>query len=955
MKISDFKQYSDADFQNLAGNSFNDFEYLKNHGFFDRHPDVDEPGLKEFLCFVSDYGPKFMDRNDMFTDFMTGANLDHYKTQINIAMNTAMQQLRDGGSEENQYAKDLISALDGINETLENAGRKIIIPMKTDGVSSVSIEDVLRENGIDMDTLNEIANDQAESGFEFRPKTVEAKEKLNKSIGNVSADLSEIDGIINSIKNGDGTGAIMSMISGLCKEVIKHLMSSINETKELLSNSSMFYSKEEVSEMMKTGNFTNPLDDLEKIEDGNIAGMINDANEATESVAEARKIGMRECEKTDAEIEKAMKAISYADAVYETKADDLKNTPFVSEADFTEADAKKAEEILKNAGADIAPIKDLTSYADAMKLAASIDVAKHPIGFAIYNMKSAIMDTINGYRDAKAAVKEADIDLYNGLDGLKKIASDTVTMAKTITLDGYTKMQNGYSVLASSAASTAKEFVENAALTAENAWKKMADLAVSTRSFLKAQTKALVLTCDRALERFTGGRWSQFCMKVEKKAADMINRQHGMELQRDVTAKRSERFHTLFEKCAHDVLAKPGDELNLNKRIQKDGDRVFGKVVESAVEKLAYAAASAHSWITTDKGLNFEIGTDKQSGKLYAFVGESVKDENGNVMKDLEGKEMVREGNSYWRDVRSDVWGVGQPAPADALIEAGENFKAALKSYEAKRDDVIANADKFVSSIPSMAVQAANRVKDGVANGLEAYENALNKASDFAEKNVISMALNAQAACMEAHASVKASALSLTASAYEGIAKLASNHMNRLSEKIEMFTAVDKKIHGTIESLSKLYWNLMETKPYQVQDYQVSPKLLQQKETLMAMEPSSSVSYRLEHVNKLIRKEMDAFYNKEGDKYQASVKDITTETDRVREARGNLKEKSTDNLMKLGKAQDRFRAVEKFIEKMQDKAEEKVAEAIEVKKNAKEAIQTMKDVAEQDGYTMEMA
>ena len=748
---------------------------------------------------------------------------------------------------------------------------------------------------------------------------------------------------------------------------------------EMMNNPELVYSKEEMDAIYKNGKIGNELNDINHLKDAEVEVIASEAQDQVDKVSDVKKEGIRSMDKADAAIRNAEASMNYAQYVLNflnemTEPEKEAFTKLMQRDTISEEELKKAEDIFNALGQDSGVIRSLSSYvSDANKSAfkkAQVEVAKHPIEFMLNSMRQAIKD----YQDAKSATMMADSEMKKGMDSLKQMAMAIVQSGAGV-----------YKSLTLFTTSTAKEFTEEVSRTAHDAWEQMTDIAQRTASFMRTASKKLTIACDMGLELVTGGYWSKFCQNVEKKAADFINTRYGMETQNDFSAIRAKQFHLSIES----VFGLNGQtKADMERGVHKLGLDKITNIGDRIGETLAYYAAQAHSYMTTGHSLNFEIGTDKESGNLYSYVGEAIKDANGEIMKDSEGKEMVREGNAFWRDVKSNVWGMGEPSPADVLHDVvGEPLHNALKNYEEARGsfDVVTPikdmADTIQKEFAGMKTKLANDIEfskqvigeglqdlkrdvaedfKGVKGFFKAKKDGLDKTIDNIKTRggevqvglgdiMNGFSMKARAAFTEMHAefigkaaAIRSGVLGLESKVYGELANLASKHVKRVKAKVEKCIEIDKMNYTANLEIEKAVWNLSNIHPYQAKEYVPNPYLTYQKEVLMAASPTLVNSFMIHKINQRLNADHKLFFKNAGYDEKTFEKAKHTLNDQIHDLKQNIE----SNLEKLAKAKDSLEGANKITEILLRKSDEKLAEAIEVRKDGLEGKNLKETVAE---------
>lgn len=750
-------------------------------------------------------------------------------------------------------------------------------------------------------------------------------------------------------------------------ERIQTCVSRIKELTNMVKTPEYFYTPEETNEILKSGKIGTELEGVDVDHNPELKVIVDELQDSIDSVAEAKKQAERAMMKAEAAIAEAQPTMDYAEQfnlfAQALSADEKQAVmTLLFKEDFTEETVKQAEEILQNMGKDALGVRDLSVYQKAMEESAfkqaQLEIARHPVDFVLTAMRQAIQE----YKAAKQATETADNAFKRGIKATKAMITRVAAAPGKV-----------YAQLATYAAPTPKEFAENAGRVARDAWESMRDVASKTTAFMKSKSKDLVMLCDKGLEAVTLGQWSRFCMAVERKGADYLTRSIGGQTQRDHVSKSAGRFHGVVERAMY------GMKFDLNDRTTTKAVTPFGKLrdgIDQFVEKLAYLAAEAHAHVT-EKPMEYGLETDKKNGQEYVAVGEFVKDENGDSMLD-----MFREGNAYWRDVKSGVWGEGKTSPADRLGDAVKDLKEGLKTYEANRDAGIAAIDKAAANIPSTLVNGAKQIvaegrqfaadvkedakniadqtgkkakgifegiKGAVANGIQNVKDSAAVAKyrfdqeiEGAGTRLKATGLEISADAGEKWASIKSAVLGLQSKVYGELGNLMQKHVNRVAAKVENCEKIEKINYEAEQELNKALWNLVKVTPYQKTDFVTNPYLTQQKEVLMAAAPTLATQFMIHRIDQQIASDRKLWFENEC----YTEKSYLEARHRLNDQFKSLKEKAIKVADTLGIARTNLVKSKNLTDILMQKRDEKMAEAIEVKREARETAQGKRDVAD---------
>ena len=753
----------------------------------------------------------------------------------------------------------------------------------------------------------------------------------------------------------------------LATQKMQECVSKTKELAEMVKNPEYVYTQDEANEILKSGKTGDELSDVNVDHDPELKVIANELQDTVDSVAEAKKQALRAMMKAEAAIAEAQPTMDYAEQfnvfAQALSADEKQAVmTLLFKEDFTEETVKQAEEILQNMGKDALGVRDLSVYQKAMEESAfkqaQLEIARHPVDFVLTAMRQAIQE----YKAAREATETADNVFKRGVKATKAMITRVAAAPGKV-----------YAQLATYAAPTPKEFAENAGRVAKEAWESMRDVASKTTAFMKSKSKDLVMLCDKGLEAVTLGQWSRFCMAVERKGADYLTRSIGGQTQRDYVSKSAGRFHGVVERAMH------GMAFDLNDRTTTKVVTPFGKLrdgIDQFVEKLAYLAAEAHARIT-EKPMEYGLETDKKNGQEYVAVGEFVKDENGDSMLD-----MFREGNAYWRDVKSGVWGEGKTSPADRLGDAVKDLKEGLKTYEANRDAGIAAIDKAAANIPSVLANGAKQIvaegkqfaadvkedaknvadqagkkakglfegiKGAVANGIQNVKDSAAVAKyrfdqeiEGAGERLKATGLEISADAGEKWASIKSAVLGLQSRVYGELGNLMQKHVNRVAAKVENCEKIEKINYEAEQELNKALWNLVKVTPYQKTDFVTNPYLTQQKEVLMAAAPTLATQFMIHRIDQQIASDRKLWFENEC----YTEKSYLEARHRLNDQFKSLKEKAIKVADTLGIARTNLAKSKNLTNILMQKRDEKMAEAIEVKRDARETAQVKRDVAD---------
>lgn len=753
----------------------------------------------------------------------------------------------------------------------------------------------------------------------------------------------------------------------LAVQKMQACVSSIKELTEMAKNPEYVYTQDEANEILKSGKTGKELEGVDVDHNPELKVIVDELQDSIDSVAEAKKQAERTMMKAEAAIAEAQPAMDYAEqfnlfAQALGKDEKLAVMTLLFKENFTEESVKKAEEILQGMGKEALGVRDLSVYQKAMEESAfkqaQLEIARHPVDFVLTSMKQAIKE----YKEAKQATETADNAFKRGIKATKAMISRVAAAPGKV-----------YAQLATYAAPTPKEFAENAGRIARDAWESMRDIASKTTAFMKSKSKDLVLLCDKGLEAVTLGQWSRFCMAVERKGADYLTRSIGGQTQRDYVSKYTGRFHGVVER------AMLGMGFDMNDRITVKASIPFKKLhdgIDQFVEKLAYLAAEAHAHVI-EKPMEYGLETDKKNGQEYVAVGEFVKDENGDSMLD-----MFREGNAYWRDVKSGVWGEGKTSPADRLGDAVKDLKEGLKTYEANRDAGIAAIDKAVASIPSVLANGAKQIiaegkqfaadvkedaknfadqagkkakgifegiKGAVANGIQNVKDSAAVAKYHFDQEIEGAGVRLKATGLEISAdagekwaSIKSAVLGLQSRVYGELGNLMQKHVNRVAAKVENCEKIEKINYEAEQELNKALWNLVKVTPYQKTDFVTNPYLTQQKEVLMAAAPTLATQFMIHRIDQQIASDRKLWFENEC----YTEKSYLEARHRLNDQFKGLKEKAIKVADTLGIARTNLVKSKNLTDILMQKRDEKMVEAIEVKREARETAQGKRNVAD---------
>lgn len=757
--------------------------------------------------------------------------------------------------------------------------------------------------------------------------------------------MNAVDKTFELSENYEKTGNQISYNEA--KAQVEKAIARFDEVNGLAHDSSLVYSKEELDAIRREGKLGNELDEIKGIDDAEVKVIAGEAQDQIDAVSQAKKEGLRNIDKAEAQISKAENSMNYAKYVLNflngiSPSEKKALTELMNEDTLTADQIKQAEDIFNNLGKDSQVIKSLAAYVKEEEQTAykeaQVEIAKHPIEFMLNSMKQAI----ETYNDAKDATRVSDTMFKKGINSLKNMAAAIVQAPS-----------KAYKDLSLFTAGTAKEFVEEASRNAKEAWETMSEVANKTTSFLKSASKRLMMECDKGLEAVTLGKWSNFCQKVEKKAADFINQKYNLQ----TVSGNKDRFKTITEKSFSDVF---GEIMKGNKAgdaISKLSDKLKGTLCA-----VAYAAAQAHSYATTGKGMDF-ITKDNEVG-LSVTPGEYIKNEKGEHLQDEQGKDLSREGSAYWRDVKAMVWGEGNQSPYEVAADAFKPCKDALKAYEEKRNDAIENLDKAIKEAPATISQKLGALGASIAEGIKAFDKdvredfqkvtkdlktkdgeiqyGLGKIMEGVGLKVRSAFAAVQADFIDKTANLKASVLGLEAKVYGELGRLAEKHANRVSAKVEKCTEIDKQRYMDNQNLEKAIWNLTNIHPYQEKTYVSNPYLTHQKEVLMAAAPTLVNQFMIHKIDQRLNEDRRLFFKHQGydeKTYQQARSDLNSQ---IKE----LSEKTNANLDKLEKSKTSLNRAINVLAFLNDKKDDKTAEAINVRKDAREGAALKMTVSE---------
>ncbi len=917
------------------------------------------------------------DSGDFYDKFKTLEGAQRFESIVR-GLRMEIEDLMKSGETDLEYVESRIARMDSVANDLELTYTEAEMEANKIDVDAYLENMEAEESQLGGVDFEKIINDQ----MSMQGVTIEDAQIVNTIAANPSIYIKDPDyaeafmDAYNDLMNNSekekmleakylqtGNEAYMKQAS----ERIQTCVSRIKELTNMVKTPEYFYTPEETNEILKSGKIGTELEGVDVDHNPELKVIVDELQDSIDSVAEAKKQAERAMMKAEAAIAEAQPTMDYAEQfnlfAQALSADEKQAVmTLLFKEDFTEETVKQAEEILQNMGKDALGVRDLSVYQKAMEESAfkqaQLEIARHPVDFVLTAMRQAIQE----YKAAKQATETADNAFKRGIKATKAMITRVAAAPGKV-----------YAQLATYAAPTPKEFAENAGRVARDAWESMRDVASKTTAFMKSKSKDLVMLCDKGLEAVTLGQWSRFCMAVERKGADYLTRSIGGQTQRDHVSKSAGRFHGVVERAMH------GMKFDLNDRTTTKAVTPFGKLrdgIDQFVEKLAYLAAEAHAHVT-EKPMEYGLETDKKNGQEYVAVGEFVKDENGDSMLD-----MFREGNAYWREVKSGVWGEGKTSPADRLGDAVKDLKEGLKTYEANRDAGIAAIDKAAANIPSVLVNGAKQIvaegrqfaadikedakniadqagkkakgifegiKGAVANGIQNVKDSAAVAKYRFDQEIEGAGTRLKAAGLEISAdagekwaSIKSAVLGLQSRVYGELGNLMQKHVNRVAAKVENCEKIEKINYEAEQELNKALWNLVKVTPYQKTDFVTNPYLTQQKEVLMAAAPTLATQFMIHRIDQQIASDRKLWFENEC----YTEKSYLEARHRLNDQFKSLKEKAIKVADTLGIARTNLVKSKNLTDILMQKRDEKMAEAIEAKREARETAQGKRDVAD---------
>ena len=761
-----------------------------------------------------------------------------------------------------------------------------------------ALENALKEHALSMDDLQRILDLMQTGAYQNLFKDQKTSSEFQDLMTSLDHDFGSVG---KAMASGNGeqanTQALLTSIRLIAQAIAK--------MHALLNDPDLAYTPEEEAEVKKNGRQMDPLNQR-STGDAELDGLLADTQEALDKADNARKIGMRACEKVDQEILKSQEAIEYAQMACQAMDEEIPLELSAENSEvkpMTEEDVQKINEMFQSQGQDFGAEKSLSQYLKNQEKAskeASMyfkrGVVQHPIRF----FTSAMQDAISQYRAARQAVAEADG--YTSLGA--KAVHDIVAYAKSISVPMYSQ-------LCASAAQTAKDFTEAAAEASRKAWEKMTENAGKLKVFLRSTTKSLTEACDRGLEFLTLGGWSRFCSKVEKKAADHINRRVGLDTQMDWAKQEAEKHHGILERMSYknfedyDTVGKqPLDPSNAEDRRLYQATRYSESYVQHRDqfdrfwENLADKAARAHAWMI-GKDLDFEVLRNESTGNLYAAIGEHIEKDGGD--------EFFREGNAYWRDVKASVWGEGKNSPAENMADLSQSVHASIQKF-------------------------GENTKESVKDALEETKNRINAAiqeCDFVDEKIETL---------QGAAALQSRWKEEIAATYEDLGNLALRHEQRVMAKVSKFETLDKQNQIRRDALENALDNFINAKDSRQKFravYQPDPVLVYLKDTLMRVEPTEAINRQIQHIDSYLKysdKKIDREWEKLRGLHPILMNDVLRE--KLNQEFRNLEQDTAKIEKKLGNAKESFQTASAFRADLESKRDSSLLAAADIRMKA---------------------
>lgn len=582
------------------------------------------------------------------------------------------------------------------------------------------------------------------------------------------------------------------------------------ELAKMWMDDTLMYSDEEMENVRRTGYPDTEKDSWEDIihhPDAEVQMLGMDVRSLDEDLATQRKMTARMDAKVTESIENVLDAVEYAEEAVHTgsmlQIPELTRQTVLDKEGLSEKEIQTAKEILELLGKTYTASPNLGQMKETkdteMLFSAQKEMVAHPINFMIGQIKEAI-DT---YREAKAAVKLAEQKYTEEKESVRMIAAEAISPT--------------YIPLKSSILSSARESLSDSARTLGTALEELATIGNKVLDFCKSAGKGLVYLADMAMETVTLGNWSNFCMQVNEKAADYMNRKYGMELQTDSRVREAKRFHGIVEHSIDAISKDLG--LRTNSEIRAEQEKYF----DSVFEKIGYIGLKAQQLF--QKPITLDI------------VGEK-------------GNYHVTASKEYYTGLKAAVW-KGKTSPADKVNSIVQSFRKDMKNYEADRDEAFAFADKALT-------EWIKAIPDALTSAGDIFGKAVKEArKDF---DVVVLAVE------QAGYAIASKTISLMA---DGI----DRQERRALAKTRKMMEVDASIFESLENIRKEIHSLTSPVRYEKQPYVPNPELVKINNWYREMTPTPTIDFIIRQNEKLLKKE-----EKQHDKAEAKAE---KESDRL--------------------------------------------------------------------------